>query len=649
MNELIDAHAVDLSEPPCLDRDGRSYEQDDLVDICLGLIETVTAKDDNGQPTIIVRIAHFSVQEYLQSDRILQQNSRVFAMQSETGNTKMALICLVYLIEPGLSRGPLDETKLRLFPFAHFAATHWFHHYTYSGEGKETIEALALKLFKDDKMAFVTWRWLHDMDRPWRTDWDFPLRINDTVSPLYYAALLGLELVSNSILPIDTGDRGADINAQGGRLGNALQAASYGGHENVVQMLLDQGADINAQGGRLGNALQTASYGGHENVVQMLLDQDADVNAQGGDLSNALQAASYGGHETVVQMLLDRGADVNAQGGHYGNALQSASDGGHETVVQILLDRGADINAQGGQFGNALQAASYGGHETVVQILLDRGADINAQGGQFGNALQAASYGGHETVVQVLLDRGADINAQGGEYSNALQAASFRGYENVVHVLVDRGAALHARDSTYGITPLSWAVEGGHDVVVKLFLSTNKDCANERDNCGRTPLFYAAWYGHEAVAQAILNDNSVDPDQKDHYGSTPLSIAVRHAHVDVVRVLLATGIVIYDSHDRFGRSVFWWAKRSGNADIEKMLMDYAWMRGIPMRSAEHVDGRPIRRGRPWRVCDVCTLDIPDDNTYYRCGVCNGGDFDVCLECYELEGRCLQDDHVLNGG
>ncbi|KAF2729999.1 hypothetical protein EJ04DRAFT_446072 [Polyplosphaeria fusca] len=48
-------------------------------------------------------------------------------------------------------------------------------------------------------------------------------------------------------------------------------------------MLLDKGADVNAQGGRYGNALQAASYGGHEAVVKMLLDAGADVNAQGGD------------------------------------------------------------------------------------------------------------------------------------------------------------------------------------------------------------------------------------------------------------------------------------------------------------------------------------------------------------------------------
>jgi len=38
-------------------------------------------------------------------------------------------------------------------------------------------------------------------------------------------------------------DAGADVNAQGGRYGNALQAALEGGHEKVAQVLMNAGAD----------------------------------------------------------------------------------------------------------------------------------------------------------------------------------------------------------------------------------------------------------------------------------------------------------------------------------------------------------------------------------------------------------------------
>ncbi|OCL03716.1 ankyrin, partial [Glonium stellatum] len=70
--------------------------------------------------------------------------------------------------------------------------------------------------------------------------------------------------------------KGADINAQGGYYGTALQAASQGGYNEIVQLLLSKGADINAQGGHYNTALQAASKHGHNEIVQLLLSKGAN-------------------------------------------------------------------------------------------------------------------------------------------------------------------------------------------------------------------------------------------------------------------------------------------------------------------------------------------------------------------------------------
>ena len=69
----------------------------------------------------------------------------------------------------------------------------------------------------------------------------------------------------------------------------------------MVQMLLDKGADVNAQGGYYNNALQAALFKGHDQVIQMLLDKGADINTRGGNYGNALQAASSKVHDQVMQ------------------------------------------------------------------------------------------------------------------------------------------------------------------------------------------------------------------------------------------------------------------------------------------------------------------------------------------------------------
>ncbi|KAJ5827620.1 hypothetical protein N7447_004383, partial [Penicillium robsamsonii] len=278
VSELIDAHAVELGESPYLDREGRSYGQDDLVNICLGLVEVVETDNDDGQMISIARIAHFSVQEYLQSDRIRNQRAEGFAINSGSANTELAQICLAYLLHPTLSDGILDKTKIRDFPLAHFAAMHWYQYYQMSQEGKLKAEKLLLRVFQNEANSFVTWARLHEIDLSWNRNVNFERRVEDkTTFPIYYASFLGLESILRNILATYEKTSGLSniVNAQVGAYGNALQAASYGGHKEVVQMLLDQGADVNAQGGAFGNALQAASTGGDKKVVQMLLDQGA--------------------------------------------------------------------------------------------------------------------------------------------------------------------------------------------------------------------------------------------------------------------------------------------------------------------------------------------------------------------------------------
>lgn len=67
-----------------------------------------------------------------------------------------------------------------------------------------------------------------------------------------------------------------------------------------MQMLLDKEADVNAQNGRYGNALQTTSIEDYNQVVQMLFDKRVDVNAQDGEYGNALQATSTRDYDLVM-------------------------------------------------------------------------------------------------------------------------------------------------------------------------------------------------------------------------------------------------------------------------------------------------------------------------------------------------------------
>jgi hypothetical protein len=278
-----------------------------------------------------IRLAHFSVKEYLVSDRVAEGFRDLF--KQSRAEAEIVRVSLAYLFATALSSDV--DSLLSTLPFAKFCARYWMKHARVAEQEEDIVPTWTTKALSESKILFL-WLRLFDPDQPWKDEPRFP---EFPGTPLYYASLGGLAKSVELLL-----DRGADINAQGGRYGNALQAASVRGHVEVVRLLLNRDADVNAQGGKYGNALQAASFQGYVEVVRLLLNRGADVNAQGGRYGNALQAASVEGYVEVVQLLLDEGADVNAQGGLYGNALQAASEGGHIEVVQLLQAAVATYN-----------------------------------------------------------------------------------------------------------------------------------------------------------------------------------------------------------------------------------------------------------------------------------------------------------------
>jgi ankyrin repeat protein len=68
-----------------------------------------------------------------------------------------------------------------------------------------------------------------------------------------------------------------------------------------------------------------------------------------------------------------------------------------------------------------------------------------------------------------------------------------------VKQLLEKGANVDLEDR-YGRTPLSWAVEAGHEAVVKQLLEKGAN-VDFKDRVGMTPLSRAAEAGHEAIVK----------------------------------------------------------------------------------------------------------------------------------------------------
>ena len=512
VSELIDGVAVEVNGATGLNRKRRLQDVDDIRYICPGLIDIVLdsgqlSESSQGEEFVsTVRIAHFSVQEYLKSSRIVHQRAAFFNLNSIEANAEIAKICLTYLLEHDLSHSISDKVLVEEFPLAQFAAEYWHHHYRNTARPSPQLDDLILTLFQN-RHAFTTSVKLCNMDAFRPTVLRFDLRSDQIASPVYYASLLGLDQILPALIDnkqegdltvsaqskMSTSSR--DLNAQNGLFGNALQAASWSGHEKIVQMLLGKGAEINTQGGHFSNALQAASWKGHDNIVRILLEKGAEVNVQGGDLGNALQGASCGGHDKIVQMLVEKGAEINAESGCYGNALQAASFGGHEETVQLLLRKGANVNDQNGLYGSALQAALFRGKEAVVQMLLQCGAAIDLRDMQGRCPFHFACAKGKMDTVKLLSSLTQDRTVVDAQGRNSLHHAASRGSTEVVKWLLKEGFCPNEADRD-GWSPLHWAAKNGNVDTIAALMSAGARCTTERIE-GWTPDLIAIYHHNQ--------------------------------------------------------------------------------------------------------------------------------------------------------
>ncbi|CUS08785.1 unnamed protein product [Tuber aestivum] len=364
-----------LAEAIVIEYDVNNYDADSenlfdmksLMSICPSLISFEDARVV-GSPTQEnrrLRLAHFSVKEYLISDRTAQGPSAYYHISEDKANLRMGHACLSRILRHG-GQGTIRGNKAKEMSFLYHSARHGFLYF-------RSIEYMAPAPLSEAAVKVLelgqAWIDVYDPD-PFRQR---ELSDSRAYPPaIYYSSLLNLATACK--LLVSGKEDATDVNARSGTYGNALQAAAVQGNESVARLLLERGADVNAKGGHYGNALQAAVAEGKVSVVRLLLERGADVNAQGGGYGNALQGAVGEGTESIVQLLLERGADVNAQGGCHGNSLLAAVVQGHESVVRLLLEHGADVNAKGGYYSNALQAAVVRGNQSVARLLLTHGA-----------------------------------------------------------------------------------------------------------------------------------------------------------------------------------------------------------------------------------------------------------------------------------
>ena len=363
-----------------------------ILSTCSSLV-TVVPNDESP----IVQFSHFSVKEFLMSDRLATSKRDIsqYHISLEDAHTLLTRASLAILF-----RDPIVNSSDSA-PLAEYGAEHWVTHAQVKNVASRVRNGMQ-RLFDPDRPYFKAWVRLYNIDH-----YHFSLNPPDpelVARPLYYAALGGFHEQVEDL----TFKYPQCAKARGGLRGTALHSASFEGHLQVVRHLLRHGVDVNVRNTEDDTPLLFASWNGHQEVVQCLLDHEANLDLQNKHLQSPLILAAYSGHVDVIRLLLDHNVDVNSQNDSGRTPLHNAIrctrfKADRPQMVRLLLKHGANVNARNKKLRTPLHLVSKRPElPDVLRILLEHGADLDAEDKDGKTPLQLSLDRGHHEITRLL-------------------------------------------------------------------------------------------------------------------------------------------------------------------------------------------------------------------------------------------------------
>ena len=131
--------------------------KDVVLSACSSLIVVV---DVDGSP--VVQFSHFSVKEFLTSDRLAKSTKGVshYHVHPYSAHTifSQASLCILFHLSDRV-----NKNNIKQFPFAQYAAQHWVDHAGFEDISLRIQDSME-RLFDMDEPSFATWIWIYDID-----------------------------------------------------------------------------------------------------------------------------------------------------------------------------------------------------------------------------------------------------------------------------------------------------------------------------------------------------------------------------------------------------------------------------------------------------------------------------------------------------
>ncbi|XP_073345042.1 ankyrin repeat and SAM domain-containing protein 3 [Pagrus major] len=187
-------------------------------------------------------------------------------------------------------------------------------------------------------------------------------------------------------------------------------ACSIGQYDVVTECIKKREVDLDGKNVGGWTPLMYASYIGHDNIANLLLEAGVNVNATTAKGLSPLMLAASCGNESIAYFLLQQGAELEQKDSQGWTALFHCTSTGHQQMVKFLLDNNADANVKepGSGFTPLMEAAASG-HEIIVQNLLDHKVKVDDRNAKGETARALAMLYGYTKIVSLIDSRSPRI------------------------------------------------------------------------------------------------------------------------------------------------------------------------------------------------------------------------------------------------
>ncbi|KAL3428548.1 hypothetical protein BDV09DRAFT_181923 [Aspergillus tetrazonus] len=207
---------------------------------------------------------------------------------------------------------------------------------------------------------------------------------------------------------------------QGGKYGNALQAAVIGESQQIVKLLLDRGADVqHSVAGKYDIPLLHAPVASrNRTLLELLLIPTAAVLVNAPDFlgRTPVHLAATNGDVDMLEILSNfsqNSIDFNRQDIDGSTSLHCAVKNHASEAVEWLIDHGATVDVKDFTMTNPLQLASQLRNFRIFRLLLSKVTEIKMSASDFRKAIATVER------KQILLSRN-----EGGE--NTIQVMDYQ-------------------------------------------------------------------------------------------------------------------------------------------------------------------------------------------------------------------------------